>query len=246
MDKQAERLQKVIAHSGITSRRKAETMILEGKVKVNGKVVKELGIKVTDRDTVEVNGIPLEKEKSVYYMLYKPRGVISSVQDEKDRKVVLDLMPEVLERVYPIGRLDYDTSGLLLLTNDGEFANMLMHPSQKIDKVYVAKVKGIPTPDELKQLKRGIMIDGHKCKAVYAKLMSADRKKNTSLVQIILHEGRNRQVRKMMERIQFPVQKLKRERYGFLTLEGLQPGAYRKLTPEEVHRFKMEYKEKSK
>ncbi|MCL6615921.1 MAG: pseudouridine synthase, partial [Anoxybacillus ayderensis] len=121
-----ERLQKVIAHAGVASRRKAEQLIVEGKVKVNGKVVTELGVKVSPQDRIEVDGIPLEREEPVYYLLYKPRGVISSVKDEKGRKVVTDFFKHVNKRIYPIGRLDYDTSGLLLLTNDGEFANILM------------------------------------------------------------------------------------------------------------------------
>lgn len=144
-----ERLQKVIAHAGFASRRKAEQLILEGKVTVNGKVVKELGIKVSPNDKVEVQGIPVEREEPVYYLMYKPRGVISSVNDDKGRKVVTDFLPHVKQRVYPVGRLDYDTSGVLLLTNDGEFANLLMHPRNEIEKVYVAKIKGVPSKENL-------------------------------------------------------------------------------------------------
>ena len=151
-----ERLQKVIAHAGVASRRKAEEMILEGKVKVNGKVVKELGVKVSNSDTVEVGGIPLEKEQPVYFLFYKPRGIISSVTDDKGRKTVTDYFPEIKERIYPVGRLDYDTSGILLLTNDGEFANLLMHPRNEIEKEYIAKVKGIPLRENLKALEKGI------------------------------------------------------------------------------------------
>ncbi|KPC97230.1 Ribosomal large subunit pseudouridine synthase B [Geobacillus sp. BCO2] len=134
-----ERLQKVIARAGIASRRKAEELILQGRVKVNGRVVKELGVKVGPRDDVEVDGIPIEREEPVYYLLYKPRGVISSVKDDKGRKVVTDFFKDLDKRIYPIGRLDYDTSGLLLLTNDGDFANLLMHPRYEIEKVYIAK-----------------------------------------------------------------------------------------------------------
>ncbi|MCP3025813.1 pseudouridine synthase [Halobacillus sp. A5] len=229
-----ERLQKVIAHAGVASRRKAEEMIKQGKVKVNGKVETELGTKVSPNDDVEVEGVPLVKEVPVYYLLYKPRGVISSVKDDKGRKVVTDFLPEVEERIFPVGRLDYDTSGVLLLTNDGEFANLLMHPRHEIDKVYIAKTKGIPTPDQLKNLKKGVTVDGEYMKAVHSKLVSADSKKNTAIVQIILHEGKNRQVRRMFEALGYPVDKLKRERYGSITLQGMNAGDYRALKPHEV------------
>ncbi|WP_181349983.1 pseudouridine synthase [Thalassobacillus sp. CUG 92003] len=233
MSKQ-ERLQKVIAHSGTTSRRKAEKLIVDGQVKVNGEVVKELGTKVSHDDKVEVNGIPLEKEEPVYYLLYKPRGVISSVSDDKGRKVVTDYLAEVKERLFPIGRLDYDTSGIILLTNDGEFANLLMHPKHEIDKVYVAKTKGIPSKEELLSLKQGVRIDGEYMKAAHTKLMSVDRKKNTAIIQIILHEGKNRQIRRMFDNLGYPIDKLKRERYGSLTLHGMNAGDARPLTPHEV------------
>src|SRR5699024_3500137 len=137
-----ERLQKIIAQSGLTSRRKAERLITEGRVKVNNKVVTTLGTKVSPKDEVMVDDIPLEKEPPVYYVLYKPRGYISSVKDDKGRKTVLDLMDGVKQRIYPIGRLDYNSSGVLLLTNDGDFAHLLMHPKHEIEKVYIAKIKG--------------------------------------------------------------------------------------------------------
>lgn len=234
-----ERLQKVIAQAGIASRRKAEQIILDGKVTVNGKVVKELGVKVSGNDRVEVEGIPLEREIPVYYLFYKPRGVISSVSDDKGRKVVTDYLPEIKQRVYPIGRLDYDTSGLLLLTNDGEFANLLMHPSNEIDKVYVAKTKGIPTKENLKKLQKGIVLEDGKTAPAKVKLLSFDKKKQTSVIEISIHEGRNRQVRRMLDAIGCPVMKLKRERYGFLTLAGLSAGDTRELTPHEVKQIRV-------
>ncbi|MED3624897.1 23S rRNA pseudouridine(2605) synthase RluB [Neobacillus thermocopriae] len=233
-----ERLQKVIARAGIASRRKAEELIKEGKVRVNGKVVTELGTKVTPSDKVEVNGIPIEKEEPVYFLLYKPRGVISSVSDDKGRKVVTDFFPEVKERIFPIGRLDYDTSGLLLLTNDGEFANLLMHPRNEIEKVYVAKVKGIPLREKLKKLEKGIWLDDGKTAPAKVKLLSADKKKQTAIIEITIHEGRNRQVRRMFEAIGHEVIKLKRERYGFLTMNGLKAGEARELTPHEVKQLR--------
>ncbi|RWZ60222.1 rRNA pseudouridine synthase [Halobacillus fulvus] len=233
-----ERLQKVIAHAGVASRRKAEKLIQDGKVRVNGETVTELGTKVGPNDEVEVNGVPIDKEEPVYYLLYKPRGVISSVSDDKGRKVVTDYLPEVDERIFPIGRLDYDTSGILLLTNDGEFANLLMHPRHEVDKVYVVKTKGIPSKEQMQQLRKGVKADGEYLKAVHAKILSTDGKKNSAIVQVILHEGKNRQVRRMFDSLGFPVDKLKRERYGMLDLHGMNAGDYRALKPHEVKQLR--------
>lgn len=238
MTNSMDRLQKVIAQSGITSRRKAEQLILEGKVKVNYKVVTELGTKVSKKDIIEVNGIPIEKEKLVYYMLYKPREVISSVADDKEREVVIDLLPEVTERIFPVGRLDYQTSGLLILTNDGEFANLLMHPRHELEKVYIAKIKGIPSKNELAAMIKGVRAEKDILKAVRYKVMSVDKKKNTMILEITLGEGKNRHIRRMMEQIGHPVMKLKREKYGTLTLQGLQPGEYRELTLQEIKQLR--------
>src|SRR3954469_8866787 len=226
-----ERLQKVIARAGIASRRKSEELIKEGRVKVNGKVVTELGMKVSPSDKVKVNEVQIEKEEPVYFLLYKPRGVISSVSDDKGRKVVTDYFSHYKERIFPVGRLDYDTSGLLILTNDGEFANLLMHPKNEIDKVYVAKTKGIPLRENLTKLQRGVRLEDGKTAPAKVKLLSADNKKQTAIVEIAIHEGRNRQVRRMFEAIGNEVLKLKRERYGFLTLSGLKAGEARELTP---------------
>jgi 23S rRNA pseudouridine2605 synthase len=233
-----ERLQKVIARAGIASRRKSEELIKEGRVKVNGKIVKELGIKVTASDKVEVNEVQIEREEPVYFLLYKPRGVISSVSDDKGRKVVTDFFPHLNERIYPVGRLDYDTSGLLLLTNDGEFANLLAHPSNQIEKVYVVKTKGIPLRENLRKLEKGIRLEDGKTAPAKVKMLSLDKQKQTSIIEIIIHEGRNRQVRRMFEAIGHDVLKLKRERYGFLTLHGLSAGDARELTPHEVKQLR--------
>ncbi|GER66064.1 ribosomal large subunit pseudouridine synthase B [Weizmannia acidilactici] len=229
-----ERLQKMIAQSGMTSRRKAEQLIIEGKVKVNGEVVTKLGTKVSSQDKIEVEGIPLEHEEKVYYLFYKPRGVISAVSDDKGRKVVADYFGDVAQRVYPVGRLDYDTSGLLLVTNDGEFANLLMHPRYEIDKTYIAKVDGIPSKLELKQLEKGIRLEEGITAPAKAKLLSADKRKKKAIVQLTIHEGRNRQVRRMFDKIGYPVEKLRREAYGTLTLKGLNAGEKRELSPHEV------------
>ncbi|MGG4042284.1 pseudouridine synthase, partial [Bacillus smithii] len=220
------------------SRRKAEQLIVEGKVKVNGEVVTELGTKVSDSDKIEVEGIPVEREEKVYFLLYKPRGVISSVRDDKGRKTVIDFFPHVDKRIYPIGRLDYDTSGLLLLTNDGEFANLLMHPRYKIEKTYIAKLKGIPPRPALKQLEKGVELEDGMTAPAKVKFLSGDRKKNTAIVEITIHEGRNRQVRRMFEKIGYPVLKLRRERFAFLTLQGLNAGEFRELSPHEVKQLR--------
>jgi 23S rRNA pseudouridine2605 synthase len=228
----------VIAQAGIASRRKAEELIQQGKVKVNGKIVKELGTKVGKQDQIEVEGIPVEKEEPVYFLLYKPTGVISSVKDDKNRKVVTDFFPEIKQRIFPIGRLDYDTSGLLLMTNDGEFANLLMHPKHEIEKVYIAKIKGVLDPAKIRMLERGVMLEDGKTAPARVKLMSSDRRKETAVVQITIHEGRNRQVRRMFEAVGCKVTKLKRERYAFLGLGPLRPGDARVLTPHEVKQLR--------
>lgn len=237
-----ERLQKVIAHAGITSRRKAEELIVAGRVSVNGQIVKELGVQVSAKDRVEVDGVPIEQESPVYYMLYKPRGVISAVTDDKKRKVVLDFFTEVPERLYPVGRLDYDTSGLLLLTNDGDLSQKLMHPKHEVDKVYVAKVKGIADKKQLLPLSRGIRIEGKKTAPARFEILSTDAATKTSIVQLTIHEGRNHQVKNMLKAVGLPVQKLKREMYGSLTLAGLRPGEYRELTKKEVNELKNQVK----
>lgn len=239
MTQKLERLQKVIAQSGITSRRKAEKLIIEGKVKVNHEIVTELGTKVSKNDLVEVNDVPIEKEEPVYYLLYKPREVISSVKDDKARKIVTDYLPELTERIFPIGRLDYHTSGLLLLTNDGEFANLLMHPKHEIEKVYVAKIQGVPSKVELNKLIKGIKADGDLLKATKYNVLSVDRHRNTMIIELTLQEGRNRHIRRMMEGLGYPVTKLSREKYGILTLLGLKSGDFRALTPHEVKEMRV-------
>ncbi|WP_257347779.1 pseudouridine synthase [Pseudalkalibacillus decolorationis] len=233
-----DRLQKVIAQAGIASRRNAEKLIEDGKVKVNGTTVTELGTKVSPSDEIEVNGVPIEKEAPVYFLFYKPSAVISSVKDEKGRKVVTDYFPEIEQRLFPIGRLDYDTSGLLLLTNDGEFANLLMHPKYKVEKHYIVKTKGIPSKQDINQLALGVRLEDGKTAPAKVRLKSLEKKKQTAIVEITIHEGKNRQVRRMFDAIGFPVQKLKRERYGLLDLKGLNPGEFRPLTPHEIKQLR--------
>lgn len=231
-----ERLQKAMAQAGVASRRASEKLILDGEVTVNGQKVTELGTKVGVHDQIAVNGVPIQREKHVYYLLNKPRGVISSAHDEKGRRTVVDIIREedVDERIYPVGRLDYDTTGIILLTNDGALANQLMHPKFEVEKTYIAKIEGLITNDELKQLRRGVKIDGKMTKPAKPKLMSTDHNKKTSLVQLTIHEGRNHQVKNMFKAVGHPVIKLHRETYGPLDLYGLQPGEFRALKPEEV------------
>lgn len=229
-----ERLQKVIAHAGIASRRKAEEYILAGRVKVNGQVVQQLGTQVSEKDQIEVDNVPIYQEEPVYYLFYKPRGVISAVSDDKDRKVVTDYFPNVTKRIYPVGRLDYDTSGLLLLTNDGNFSQKLTHPKYEVDKVYVAKVKGKAENKQLLPLTRGIRYEGVKMAPAKFNILSNDAKSQTSIIELTIHEGKNHQVKNMLQAVGFPVQKLKREKYGQLTLTGLRPGEYRELNKKEV------------
>lgn len=230
-----ERLQKVIANCGIASRRKAEQLILDGRVKVNDCIVYELGSKVDEKDIIKVDDIVIGKTEKVYYLLNKPRGVISSSQDDKGRKTVVDLINTDV-RIYPVGRLDYDTTGVLLLTNDGEFSNILMHPQYEIDKVYIAKIRGIIKGENINQLKKGVIIDERKVKATRVKLRKTDTKTNTSIVEIVIHEGHNHQVKKMFAAVGFDVLKLKRERVGIFDLTGLKSGEYRKLTIKEVQK----------
>lgn len=231
-----ERLQKVIANSGYTSRRKAEELIEKGHVKVNGITVYNLGTKVSSSDAIEVDGYGIKNENKVYFLLYKPRGVITSTSDDKGRKTVVDLINTNV-RIYPIGRLDYDTTGILLLTNDGELANLLMHPKNNIDKVYIAKVKGLIGKKQILALQNGVIVDGRKTSKSKARIKSYDKKTDTSIVEITIHEGRNHQVKKMFEAIGYNVLKLKRERFDFLDLSGLKSGEYRILNPKEVKKL---------
>lgn len=234
-----ERLQKVLAHSGVASRRKAERLIRDGKVKVNGQTVTVMGYLVDpERDQIEVNGQKVKIEPKVYLLFYKPVGVITSVRDPQGRPVVMDYFRHVKERIYPVGRLDRDTSGLLLLTNDGELAHRLMHPSFLVEKGYLATVRGIPRQEDLNKLKRGIKLQDGWTAPAKVELLAAHPSQNEALVRLIIHEGRKRQVRRMFKALGYPVLKLHRERYAFLTLNGLKEGEYRHLTDEEVERLR--------
>ena len=237
-----ERLQKVIANAGVCSRRQAEQLILDNKVKVNGVIVNELGSKVNPEDKVEVEGKLLSGEAKVYILLNKPKNCVSTLQDDRDRPTVMDYLKDIKERVYPIGRLDFDTTGVLLFTNDGDFANALAHPSHNIDKVYIATVKGVISIDELKPLAEGVEIDFRKTAPAQLRIIKANIEKDYTVIEIIIHEGRNRQIKKMFEAINIRVMKLNRDKFAGLTAVGVEEGKYRHLTSSEIERLKKEAK----
>ena len=231
-----ERLQKYIARCGIASRRKAEELILNGYVKVNGSIIKELGSKINpEKDLVTVYDKKIyEKDEHIYIKLYKPEGYVTTVKDQFNRKTVLDLI-NIKERIYPIGRLDYNTSGLLLLTDDGDLANKLMHPKYHIYKTYEAYIKGNITQDSMEKLKTGVLIDGYKTAPAKVKLLKQkETRQNTCVVQISIYEGKNRQVRRMFEAIGHNVIKLKRISFGDINIGELKLGQWKYLTDDEI------------
>ena len=231
-----ERLQKYLSTCGVASRRKSEELIIQGKVKVNGKVVNELGFKDNDNDNITVDDNEIKKEEKVYFLLYKPEKTICSVKDEKGRSTVINLI-QTNKKIFPVGRLDYDTSGILLLTNDGELTNLLTHPSHNIEKTYYAKIDGIINADNIKKLEKGVVIDGVKTKRAKAKIKKIDKKNNKSYVELIITEGRNHQVKNMFMSLGYKVLKLKRTNYAFLDLKGLSSGEYRSLNVKEVKKL---------
>lgn len=230
-----ERLQKVIAQTGICSRRKAEELIKDGKVKVNNEVA-TLGMQVGSSDTITVCGKLIRKEEKVYFLLNKPRGVVCTASDDKNRKTVVDLI-KTDKRIYPVGRLDYDTTGALILTNDGELANILMHPKNGITKVYYVKMEGKLLGDEIHTLERGIVVDNKTLKPDKIKFRKYDASTNVTFASVILHEGHNHEIKKLFEYINHPVIKLKRESIAFLDVLSLKSGEYRMLNPKEVQKL---------
>ncbi|AIF51563.1 pseudouridine synthase Rsu [Pelosinus sp. UFO1] len=230
-----ERLQKVISQAGVASRRESEKIIQQGRVTVNGKVVTEMGTKVTPgKDRIMVDGKPIAGEKLVYILLYKPKGILTTLKDPQDRKTVASLVSDITQRIYPVGRLDYNTEGLLLLTNDGALTHALIHPSKKIDKTYIAKVAGRPSQEKLDLLRVGIQLEDGMTAPAVINMIDFDRERNMTSLQITIHEGKNRQIRRMFEAIGSDVKQLKRVQFAFLTLEGLRRGSYRHLLPQEV------------
>ncbi|HKQ68876.1 MAG TPA: pseudouridine synthase [Polyangiaceae bacterium] len=235
-----ERLQKVVARAGIASRRAAEELILKGRVRVNGAVVVTLGTKVDPRnDRVEVDGKRLVAEGPVYVVLHKPRGVVSTVSDPEGRKTVRDLVGSVLERVFPVGRLDFHTSGVLLLTNDGAFCDGLIHPKRDVPKTYVVKVAGEMKETDRLRWAEGVEIDGQKTRP--AEVFVLRREKGKTWLEVTLFEGRNQQIRKMGDVTGFKVMRLARTSFAGVTSDGLRPGDYRSLTAEELVIMRKDY-----
>lgn len=239
-----ERLQKLLAAAGVASRRKAEELITGGHVTVNGKTVTALGTKADfGKDKIAVDGKPVErKERKIYVLLYKPKGYLCTVTDTHDRPTVLDLIPDWHVRMYPVGRLDMDTSGLLLLTNDGNFTNRMIHPSREINKVYQATVLGSPSEEKLTLLRNGLELEDEKFAP--AKIRFLEKRGKVTKWEVVIHEGKKRQIRRMFKEIGCPVESLIRTNFDFLSLRGLKEGEWRFLKKEEVRRLLGDVKEK--
>ncbi len=229
------RLQKYLAECGIASRRKAEELILAGKVKVNGEVVTELGTKINpSKDKVMYNNeIVKAQKRKVYILLNKPAGYISAAKDQFDNPSILHLVNDIKVRLYPVGRLDKDTTGAIILTNDGDFSYKLTHPKHEVSKTYIAEVEGVPTAEEMRTFAKGVYIDGKK--TYPAKIRIVKETKKNSIVEIIIHEGRNRQVKKMCEEIGHKVVTLHRQAIGRIVIDGVKEGKYRHLTQKEIN-----------
>lgn len=234
-----DRLQKIIAASGLTSRRKAEEWILQGRVKVDGQVVTELGVKPRKGALIEVDGKAIAREDKVYYVMNKPKKVLCTLNDEHDRRTVVDLMTDVPQRVFPVGRLDYDTTGVLIMTNDGEFANEIIHPRYHIAKVYEVTINGILKTEEIKQLEQGVVLDDG-IKTLPAKLWvtNKDFAHEQTMFELTIQEGRNRQIKRMLEVFGYEVRRLHRRSLGPITVRGLNPGEYRLMKPFEVKQLR--------
>ncbi|AOT68119.1 pseudouridine synthase [Geosporobacter ferrireducens] len=232
------RLQKYIALSGVASRRKAEEMIQQGRVKLNGTIVRDMGVIINPtEDQVIIDNQPIKpEEQKIYILLHKPEGYVTTLSDEFNRPKVIDLLSDVAERVFPVGRLDYDTSGLLIMTNDGDLTYQLTHPKHEVKKTYIARVKGAPDEKALGFLKRGVDIGGYITAPAQVEKLKSDGR--TSSIRIIIHEGKNRQIRKMLDAVGYPVLHLKRIAMGRIELGTLVKGKWRHLTAEEVRYLK--------
>src|SRR5438132_7389288 len=229
-----ERLQKILAHAGVASRRKSEELIEAGRVTVNGKVVRELGSKADlDQDLVQVDGRTIREEQDkVYYVLYKPAGTVTTLSDPEGRLTIKRYLEEIPERVYPVGRLDYDVEGALIVTNDGDLAHLLMHPRFGVRRTYLAKVHGVPSAEQLERLRRGVRLEDGRARALEAELHS--RTPKNTWVRVVVAEGRQHLVKRLMEAVGAPVQKLHRADYGGIGVAGMRPGQLRELTRAEV------------
>ncbi len=231
-----DRLQKVLAHAGICSRRKAEEYIANSRVAVNGQIVTRPGVKVDqNQDKITVDGKPILKEQKIYILLNKPPGYVTTMSDPQGRPIVTDLLTDINHRLFPVGRLDLDSEGALLLTNDGALTNKILHPRYEVNKTYEATVRNFPKAADLRQLEQGIVLDGQKTWP--AKLRALRKKKGTTIIEVIIHEGKKRQVRKMFQAIGHHVLRLKRTAYGGLKLGNLEPGKYRFLTKNDLKKL---------
>ena len=230
-----ERLQKILSRAGVASRRKAEGMIAAGRVKVNGKVVREMGTEADlRRDRIEADGVALRAESLRYFLFYKPDRTITSASDPAGRRTVLDFFPRVRERIFPVGRLDYHTEGLLILTNDGKLDYILTHPSKGVPKVYEVTVRGKFSENLARKMEKGVELSDGRTAPCTVEVLEYDAPRNRTQVRMTLREGKNREIRRMMEAFHFPVFALTRVQYSFLTADGLAKGAYRPLSREEV------------
>lgn len=231
------RLNKYIAQAGVASRRRADQLIAYGKVRINGKVVRELGTLVAPGDKVDVSGTPIKPiEETIYIVVHKPVGVMTTMRDPEGRRTIVELLPKKIPRVVPVGRLDYDTAGVLLMTNDGELANTLLHPKFGVDKMYRATIRGRLTPEDVQALHDGVTLKAYKASGAKVRVVSV--RSGYSVVDITIHEGRNRQVRDMFEALGHPVQTLVRLRFGPISLGDLGVGRTRSLTPRELAALK--------
>ena len=231
----AERLQKILAHAGVASRRKAEELIEAGHVTVNGKVVRELGSKADlSQDVIQVDGRTLrETQDKVYYVLYKPAGCVTTLSDPEQRATIKTYLEDIPERVYPVGRLDYDAEGALVVTNDGDLAYSMMHPKFGVRRTYLAKVHGVPSPEQIERLVAGVRLEDGRGRALEADLHSRTQK--NTWVRVVVAEGRPHLVKRLMEAVGAPVQKLFRADYGGIAVAGMRPGEVRELTKAEIH-----------
>lgn len=231
-----ERLQKILAKAGIASRRKSEELILEGRVAVDGKVINKLGLKVDPTNAViTFDGAPVIFEEKIYLLLNKPTGYVTTLSDTHGRPIVTDLLPDIAQRVFPVGRLDYETEGALILTNDGKLGQYIQHPRYEVNKTYKATVTGIPSGKKIHQLEKGVLIEGYRTWP--AKVQILERRKTETVIELIIHEGKKRQVRKMMGAIGHPVKRLKRTAYGNLKMGTLQRGKYRLLSKKDLKKI---------
>lgn len=230
------RLNKYIASSGMCSRRKADEIILDGKVKVNDTIITELGFHVREKDKVYVDGKLIHPQKPEYYRFYKPAGYITTSEDEKGRKTVYDIIPPELRHLKPVGRLDKDSTGLLILTNDGDLINAMTHPSIKIPKIYVVTINGRFTQSQAEEMQKGIEIltDTNEKKIAYAETMPIEISNKSSIIQVVLYQGINRQIRKMFAKLGFEVKVLKRIQHATITLEGLKKGQTKLIKPKQI------------